>query len=404
VSSTGLTVSSTGVITTTGTLAAGPYTISGTDRDTSGDTGTWTYTLTVSNPSVTVTFNANGGKGTMAVERDNTPTALTINRFTRAGYTFTKWNTAANGSGVNYANGTLYPFKRSTTLYAQWRSGKAVTHSAIFNANGGRGIMAVERDNTPTALTSNRFTLAGYTFTQWNTAANGSGVSYANGATYPFKKSITLYAQWKIVQAKASTVTFNAHGGRGIMAVERDNTPTALTSNRFTRAGYTFTKWNTAANGSGVSYANGATYSFKTSATLYAQWRRHKTVVKPAIDATVTLGRFALKSSTLSASLEAQISNLASKIKTNRDTHIALVGYGDKLTLADELNESLWAANFTLSEHRASAVATYLKQRLAVLGVKEYSITAKGNGAVAPTSGGAAIKQAKSDLVIATLT
>ena len=328
VSSTGLTVSSTGVITTTGTLATGLYTISGTDGDTSGDTGTWTYTLTVSNPSVTVTFNANGGKGTMAVERDNTPTALTINRFTRAGYTFTKWNTAANGSGVNYANGTLYPFKRSTTLYAQWRSGKAVTHSAIFNANGGRGIMAVERDNTPTALTSNRFT----------------------------------------------------------------------------RAGYTFTKWNTAANGSGVSYANGATYSFKTSATLYAQWRRHKTVVKPAIDATVTLGRFALKSSTLSASLEAQISNLASKIKTNRDTHIALVGYGDKLTLADELNESLWAANFTLSEYRASAVATYLKQRLAVLGVKEYSITAKGNGAVAPTSGGAAIKQTTSDLVIATLT
>jgi uncharacterized repeat protein (TIGR02543 family) len=397
-------VSSTGVITTTGTLAAGPYTVSGTDRDTSGDTGTWTYTLTVSNPLVTVTFNANGGKGTMAGELDNKPTALTTNRFTRAGYTFTKWNTAANGSGVNYANGTLYPFKRSTTLYAQWRAGKAVTHSAIFNANGGSGIMAVERDNTPTALTINRFTRAGYAFTKWNTAANGSGVSYANGATYPFKKSITLYAQWNIVRAKASTVTFNAHGGRGIMAVERDNTPTALTINRFTRAGYTFTKWNTAANGSGVSYANGATYSFKTSATLYAQWRRHKTVVKPAIDATVTLGRFALKSSTLSASLEAQISNLASKIKTNRDTHIALVGYGDKLTLADELNESLWAANFTLSEHRASAVATYLKQRLAVLGVKEYSITAKGNGAVAPTSGGAAIKQAKSDLVIATLT
>jgi len=116
------------------------------------------------------------------------------------------------------------------------------------------------------------------------------------------------------------------------------------------------------------------------------------------------LGPFPLKSSSLSASLEAQIGSLASEIKANRDTKIALVGYGDKLTPANELNESLWAANFTLGEHRASAVETYLKQRLAALGVKGYTITTRGNGAVAPTSGGTSTKQTKSYLVIATLT
>ena len=199
-------------------------------------------------------------------------------------------------------------------------------------------------------------------------------------------------------------LTFNANAGTGSMALERHDSPSALTTNRFKRSGYTFTSWNTAANGSGTSYANGATYSLSTSITLYAQWKAGEAVAKLAIDATVTVGPFAFKSSTLSASLETQISNLASEIKANRGTNIALVGYGDKLTPADELNESLWAANFTLSQHRTSAVETYLKQRLAVLGVKEYSITAKGNGAVAPTSGGAAIKQTKSDLVIATLT
>ncbi len=327
VSSTGLAVSSAGVITTTGALAVGSYTVSGTDRDANGDVGTWTYTLTVGNRLITVIFNANGGTGTMSAELDNTPTALTNNRFTRARYTFAHWNTAANGSGVSFANGATYPFKTSTTLYAQWRPGKAATHSVTFHANGGSGSMAAELDNTPTALTNNQFTRARYTFTHWNTAANGSGVSFANGATYPFKTSTTLYAQW-----------------------------------------------------------------------------RHKRVVPPATDFTFTLGPFASKSSSLSASLEAQIGSLASEIKAKRDTNIALVGYGDKLTSADELNESLWAANFTLSAHRASAVETYLKQRLAAVGVKRYSITAKGNGAVAPTSGGAATKQTKSDLVIATLT
>ena len=403
VSSTGLAVSSAGVITTTGALAVGSYTVSGTDRDANGDVGTWTYTLTVGNRLITVIFNANGGTGTMSAELDNTPTALTNNRFTRARYTFAHWNTAANGSGVSFANGATYPFKTSTTLYAQWRPGKAATHSVTFHANGGSGSMAAELDNTPTALTNNQFTRARYTFTHWNTAANGSGVSFANGATYPFKTSTTLYAQWVVAKPVESTVTFNAHGGKGSMPAERHATPKVLTINRFTRARYTFTHWNTAANGSGVSFANGATYPFKTSTTLYAQWR-HKRVVPPATDFTFTLGPFASKSSSLSASLEAQIGSLASEIKAKRDTNIALVGYGDKLTSADELNESLWAANFTLSAHRASAVETYLKQRLAAVGVKRYSITAKGNGAVAPTSGGAATKQTKSDLVIATLT
>ena len=41
-------VSSTGAITTSGTLAAGSYAVSGTDSDTDGDAGTWTFTLTVS--------------------------------------------------------------------------------------------------------------------------------------------------------------------------------------------------------------------------------------------------------------------------------------------------------------------------------------------------------------------
>ncbi|MGV1080822.1 MAG: hypothetical protein ACOYD1_13435, partial [Candidatus Nanopelagicales bacterium] len=36
-----------------------------------------------------------------------------------------------------------------------------------------------------------------YTFDHWNTAANDSGTSYANRATFPFTSNATLFAQWK---------------------------------------------------------------------------------------------------------------------------------------------------------------------------------------------------------------
>ena len=47
-------------------------------------------------------------------------------------------------------------------------------------------------------MRSNGFSRTGYTFTGWNTAANGSGTSYAAGASYKAAANLTLYAQWKL--------------------------------------------------------------------------------------------------------------------------------------------------------------------------------------------------------------
>ena len=74
-------------------------------------------------------------------------------------------------------------------------------------------------------LTPNVLTRTGYTFSGWNTAANGSGTSYADGSSYSFVASVTLYAQWS---ADFFTVTFNANGGSGSMAAQSDNTTTCL--------------------------------------------------------------------------------------------------------------------------------------------------------------------------------
>ena len=49
----GIRVSSSGVVTTTGALSAGTYKASGTDSDSSGDTGIWSFSLTVSATAIT---------------------------------------------------------------------------------------------------------------------------------------------------------------------------------------------------------------------------------------------------------------------------------------------------------------------------------------------------------------
>ena len=158
------------------------------------------------------------------------------------GYTFSGWNTAASGSGTAYANGATYSFAADITLYAQWTA--LPNHTVTFNSNLGTGTMSPQTANVPTALTANTFTRSGYTFSGWNTLANGTGTAYADGAIYSFSADVTLYAQWTALPNH--TVTFTAIGS-GTMSPQTANVPTALTANTFTRSGYTFSGWNTAA-------------------------------------------------------------------------------------------------------------------------------------------------------------
>ena len=68
-----------------------------------------------------VTFDANGGTGTMANQLATTATALNPSTLQKSGYLFDGWNTQADDSGTDYADGAIYPFSSSETLYAQWR-------------------------------------------------------------------------------------------------------------------------------------------------------------------------------------------------------------------------------------------------------------------------------------------
>ncbi|MDE2077222.1 MAG: autotransporter domain-containing protein [Burkholderiales bacterium] len=82
--------------------------------------------------------------------------------------------------------------------------------SVIYDANGGSGApvdgTSYANGSTVTVSSTNP-TRATYTFTNWNTAANGSGTAYASGTTFTMGGSnVTLYAQWLGTQS-ALTVT-----------------------------------------------------------------------------------------------------------------------------------------------------------------------------------------------------
>ncbi len=69
---------------------------------------------------INITYDANGGTGTVASQTLRDYGGLTANNaFTKAGQTFMGWNTRADGTGTNYDEGTYYKGP-STTLYAKW--------------------------------------------------------------------------------------------------------------------------------------------------------------------------------------------------------------------------------------------------------------------------------------------
>ena len=78
----------------------------------------------LTNGMLTVTFEPNGGVGATMTQAfiSGQQATLRANTFTREGYTFNGWNTAANGSGTAYADNASVTLTADTTLYAQWRS------------------------------------------------------------------------------------------------------------------------------------------------------------------------------------------------------------------------------------------------------------------------------------------
>ena len=216
----------------------------------------------------------------MEVHKDD---QLLANNFEREGYILEGWSLTPNGD-VAYLDKALVkdlaPAGKSITLYAVW---KPITYTVEYDANGGTGATASSTHtyDQSNPLMANGFTYYGKKFAGWNTAADGSGAWYSDqeaveNLTNINGDSITLYAQWA---TNVYTIVYDANGGTGTTASSTHsfNQSKTLTANAFTRDGWAFIGWNTAADGSGTWYDDQASVVNLTdvdgsTVTLYAQW------------------------------------------------------------------------------------------------------------------------------------
>jgi uncharacterized repeat protein (TIGR02543 family) len=223
---------------------------------------------------LTITFNANGGEGSMDSITVNYGDRVLIstNSYTKKGHSFRIWNTEADGSGSNYiASRRYYTITKNLTLYAQWNVNNYILE---FDSNGGEGTMEYQTFTygVPAKISDNKFTKTDYVFIGWNTESDGSGKSYTNQELISLEDNVILYAQWTY---KYHNVTFVSNGGTGSMTKQTFvyGESQKLNINQFVRDDYDFDSWNTKADGSGTKFTANQNVIVNEDLTLYAQWR-----------------------------------------------------------------------------------------------------------------------------------
>ena len=215
-----------------------------------------------------VTFNANGGSGSMERVPLTYGETFTVPPcgFAREACTFKDWAVVINGAATNLASGAVVSNLTSEAdgeveFMANWIG----SYTLAYDANTGTGMMTNETAvlDEEHQLASNRFTKTGYHFLGWVTNAESSAVLWTDGAAVTnlarVAETCTLYAVWG---ANAYTVTFNpnATGVTGEMAPQEfawDQDETPLRANAFGRGEFwDFACWTNAETG--TTYENEA--------------------------------------------------------------------------------------------------------------------------------------------------
>lgn len=245
----------------------------------------------------TLTYHGNGATGgNTAAQSGHTGDELTTNAngFTRDGYTFVRWDTAKDGSGTAYGEGkngvSRYVMKPAgNDLYAIWKANPAT----IQYRNDWPNTTGSTPDTTgvtgqDVTIARNGFTRPGYTFTGW-ARDRRTNPSLQPGGRYTLTPgTTTLWAQWK---ADPAHLIYNANTGSTSQTRRTDGVvdqTLTVIANPFTRTGYTFTGWNTQADGRGRAYTAGNGFRLVAdpksnpvnTSVLYAQWRINRVTLK----------------------------------------------------------------------------------------------------------------------------
>ena len=235
----------------------------------------------------TVTFNANGGTGSMekmtGIEMGGT-IVLPECAFTYAGHRFLGWGRTAGSTAPAKAGDTLKVSKKSLKLYAIWEEVETVTPVTVtvdYNHDGlpadertcvvGKGYDYIYDNGEAVSSPLPDPTRFGYEFAGWYDAPEGGNEISADTA---LTGSITIYAHWE----KGVVVRFEGNGYTGTIdaiSAKPENIygklpipdPSGYPENQ------TFDGWCTDAGLTGKVTAATDFSSAAEEITLYAKWR-----------------------------------------------------------------------------------------------------------------------------------
>lgn len=258
-----------------------------------GTRGNLSYTANWSANQYSVTYDANGGTGTMSVDTAtyNENYVTKANQFIRIGYEFVGWTENADGSGSNWTSWIGKPWKwtytKNITLYAQWKANTYtnwITHWTwgYKNQEGNNDYKTAFQLDTTTFQSQ-----YGSEFTMDSTKAvkvpNGFYLKlFGTGAIdgiwkeYPIGTKVTQKAGNIVFEYDYLpydySITYNLNGGTNNSANPSTyNVLYGVSLKAPTRAGYTFTGWYDE-NGNKVTGINeGCNATFGSADDLYAK-------------------------------------------------------------------------------------------------------------------------------------
>ena len=188
------------------------YTTKG-GADICSSNGTGKYIQQGTPGTATATYQYNAGSSAVTIP-------ITAAKLHNADGTYTETATASAGNIINYVNG-VWGGEEPTELTVTFEANE----SAEYPVEGTMAPQSVTAKKD-TALNANTFTREGYNFLNWTTAADGTGDSYADGATVNLTENTTLYAQWednhsltKVINKKDATCTEDGYTGDTVCAI-----------------------------------------------------------------------------------------------------------------------------------------------------------------------------------------
>ena len=210
----------------------------------------------------TLTFDANGGTGSMAPKADLTGEyTLPDNEFTApSGKQFKGWSLTTDGAIV-----TKVDMTENRTVYAIWENIPVVTYTVSFAANGGTGTMAdVTGISGKYTLPANGFTApAGKQFKAWSVG----GVEKVVGDKITVTANTTVTAVWEAVEYNVTVTGGTASVGAGTPITKATMGTTVTLTAGAAPSGKVFDKWEVVSGGITLADANSATTTFTMPAS-----------------------------------------------------------------------------------------------------------------------------------------